>query len=595
MTNKNLQDALNKTFCDQSQQLQRRQLTKARMKESIMSQVIQMSVEHREEEIVKALEKTKVRVPVKMKHGVRNTVMNHISEAEKKKNFAFENGLLMVMRRGFALTFAVILLVSVALGPLHSISGIQIVQNVRAAYIKCSGTVTINDELCLSSTMKQLAVGDRIQTTDQSTATVFHANFARTYLSQDTYTTLLGSRRKDDGVQILVNEGKVWHYSPSEVSFVKTDSMTAEINGGAISIATKAGVRGQTDVFATVPYKVQIDDRKNNSTKLTLLDVERVSINNRSRNFRTSTIVRNDNDTTKWVEKNIRNDEEHLATVKKGITEDSETLAGNLPGNVGDSLGKIAQSAKIVLTPAAKDKRGLQMVLLEELFSEAIVLAEKGDKAIALETFQSYRENFASLVLQNFDRVLEDADNEKGKELALFEEHQEIVSLYQPNDPAYFLRESFVGVALDLEPFVLGKSHQEVVQNLASTELIQAHKSSQQGNIDLARQHLESYQALLDTPAQTKESDQPKDEFVETDDLVILKDIAQRSNTLKPLVQELAQKKITGIKDLASDKLPQTVTTGTVIGTAYKEPETDRSTTKIVGLAVKEDEAELSL
>lgn len=174
--------------------------------------------------------------------------------------------------------------------------------------------------------------------------------------------------------------------------------------------------------------------------------------------------------------------------------------------------------------------------------------------------------------------------------MALFEEHYGIISLSQPTDSAYFLKNSFEDLALELEPFLIGAAPQDVVDKVTNAQLIEAHRNVQKGNMEIARERLQNYKKVIDSSDRLSQNSDSTVENIKTEDLVILDDIARKSTQLQPIVSLIKQKKVQQIENLASSRLPQQVTSRTVVGTAYREPESEKATTKIVGQA-REDEA----
>lgn len=477
-------------------------------------------------------------------------------------SFDFSQFLDFFLRRGVATFMVLLLFGSLLLGPLQSLSSFQVVSFARASFVECTGTVYINGQQCQTGRSFRLEYGDRLVTSKKSSATIFHSRFARTFVDGGSSISL-SPVSPSQSVQIQFEKGRVWHSSPSDYSQITSSVLSARVYGGALSFETPDPDRGKTQVFATVPYEVQISRSAKSLTQMTLLSDEKLDVSNRTRQYRKLPLVLGSSkDESVWTSQNLADDLEYLHVSRTELLE--KRLVATRP------LQRIAQTAQLPFLPYT-DQVSSRLSLIDQLFADLLLSAEKGDQATASRSFQSYREHLVSLVEDISDNLDKETAVDPFHILELFEEHYGIVSLSGESDAASILKPFFVALAVEVDQDLLSTKSEKVVSTLANSELINAHKSAKDGRSEEAKTHLKSY-GILTKPANTQ-------------DMIILSDIAKNSEDLKPLVMDIQNQKIEMIEEMASHKQPQDLTTNVVVGTAYRESEGDRSTSRVVGQA----------
>ena len=102
------------------------------------------------------------------------------------------------------------------------------------------------------------------------------------------------------------------------------------------------------------------------------------------------------------------------------------------------------------------------MAELDELFSEVMVLLQKGDQTTALKSFEAYQGKFLSLAESYSDKIRLGIETDKEDVLwDLLDKHTELVSPFQVEDPQYLIKDSLQRMATKLETVYAGDSSQQ--------------------------------------------------------------------------------------------------------------------------------------
>ncbi|MDP3975336.1 MAG: FecR domain-containing protein, partial [bacterium] len=480
--------------------------------------------------------------------------------------------------RAFASFFAFALVFVSIIAPLQTLNQLPLIQKAKAAYMNCVGVVLHNGQYCTSRT--ELSPGDTIQTGANAQAEIVYPNFSITRFAPQT-TVQWGGVSSD---QLYLQSGTMWARTVSGSFRVKTDAATTELLRGAVSVSTSTGKRGKTEISGTIPVTVQLGAEHNQSVReqITLLSAERLTIHhNRLRVVKRSTVSPD-----AWTRKNLAQDKLYEQELKDELAKEHLSPAGALRGNVSDSIRSLAQFAQEKFAYGSLDRFKLGLPQLEEKFRKVFSYAQNGDDAMAMKSFQSYREKIISLVSDLPDKMA----SEHNELAELFKNHYHFVLLFEPEDPEYVLKTPFQDLAVEIEPKFAAGVLDKIVEGVAGTELREAHRELSEGNVHKANRHLENYAAIIeksDSGGIDSPQLKPIAKAMTPDDLAILTDIAKKADQLKPKVEALKQQQVRELQVIAERQLMNHQVGTRIMGTAYRGDRADQQTGKVVGQAVK--------
>jgi hypothetical protein len=522
------------------------------------------------------------------KSEVKQFVLQQIRQEDMQSvSDAFANTLLLFTRKGFALVFSFLLVLTTFLGPFQTLQPLRMVEMTQAAYLECSGKVYLNGELCSTEMLTQVDPGDAIRTDMNSLATLFYSDYTVIRLNDSTRASLDSTDRS----QIHLVEGNVWLHSPGEAgqeSFtVDTSVLRAKVPQGAAGVST----RGTTTQLytTTAAVEVQIANAPGTTELMTLAPDKQLTIRKTTSKARMKESPLGDT-APEWVQDNRLKDKEYLQVVKQKTLENTIVGAGVLPGGFQDYLQKITQSARTVLTWDQHARLQRQLTELDELFAESLVLLEKGDITTAQSNFKAYQQKFASLLIQKSDMIrVEISAAETDSFGQLLRYHARLVSPYSPEDSQYLLKQAVEQVALQVTASGDNADARKIVSEAATNKLLLAHQSLEHGNADLAEE------ILLETSEFVAQVLPAVPLVIDTSDITILNTLASKSAQLSPLVRDIKRMKVEQLRSLTPQNQIPLVVGNYVAGTAYKPLESadsvdSSSSVKVVGQAVKEEE-----
>jgi len=498
---------------------------------------------------------------------------------------AFVATFLMYARKGFAMTFAFLLVFTTFLGPFQTLQPLRIVSLTQAAFLECDGNVYLNGLLCSTDEMIQVNPGDEISTGSDSLATLFYSDYTVVRLNDSSRAIL----DVNDKSQIHLAEGNVWLHSPGEIgkgSFkVDTSVLRAKVPQGAAGVSTRGAM---TQLYTTTAaVEVQIQNSPGTTELMTIAPENQLVIRKakaKARVQQSSTGGR----IPEWVKNNQQKDLEYLEVVKQKTLENTVAGAGVLPGTFQDALSKITQNARTVLTWDQQVRLQRQLVELDELFSESLVLFQKGDITTAQSTFKAYQQKFVSLVGQKSDTIrFEISSPETDSFGEMLRYHARMVSPYSPEDSEYVLKQSVEQLALSLLQ-TNSSVPQVIVAEAATNKLLLAHQSLNKGNVDLAEE------ILLETSEFVQQALPYSLLTINASDLSILNTLATKSDQLSTLAREIKRLKVEQLRSLTPQNQTPLTLGNYVSGAAYKPLETTADSSdakvKVVGQAVKDEE-----
>lgn len=548
------------------------------LKGRVLKSIAQSANKRREEACLSALGTLYKKPHRNVALRIRNHVLAEVNALQALQSTPFYSFFLL-FKRSFALGLSFALLAVTVLAPLQY-ADYQIVPLVQAAYLECEGDVYINEAVCQSNTITELALGDRITTNERSKATIFYTDYSLVRIEEKTTAKI----DRNSQEQINIEEGELWVHAPAESVYtplkITTPEVRAKIPQGSAGVSSK---RNMTDVIAeTAVVEVQVSNSKGKTEVLTVSPDQNVY---RIRKGYDSTNVRHVRLTQRqkqWIDDNKQQDQAHLLQVKQNVLQQSEVAAGTLPGGVPDYVSKLTQKARSALTWDESLKADLQLSQLEEVFSEALVLFDKGDQTTAKATFEAYQQKMVSLFQKEFDKVsVKENDAFKNRALELLDEHVRILSPYGDQDPQYVMKTGLRALTLELDipdTQPLGKKLQ---QKLVQSKIAEAHQFVSNGEVDKA-------QKVLD-----ETSDSLGEDVVSDSSLMLLNQISQQSKSLSPIVQEIKKQTVEKKMKQSTESLVTYFETDIAKGTAVKDEgleseEQDILSSKIVGQAVKE-------
>ncbi len=563
------------------------------IRKNIFQHISESASKRREDALISSLKKVYKKPSKNTVLKNRNIVLSEIKTVNEKTLRSYE--LLHIgysfLRKGVALSFSFALVAVTVLAPLQY-SGYQtVIPEAKATYIECSGDVLLNGGACEENTIIEISAGDSIQTKERAKAVIFYKDYSVVRLEEMTQASLDSTNEE----QIHISQGELWVNSPTENSNssvkITTPVLKAKIPQGSAGVYSK---RNTTELISdSALVEVQIDNPSGKTDVMTVspeLGVVKIRKGATVSNVRSFKLTNKQED---WVNKNRSEDKVHLAEVKKKTLEDHQLLAGVLPGGVPDYVGKLTQEAKSALTWNPSKKSENKLGQLDELFSETLVLLEKGDETTALTNFEAYHDKLTSLFVGEFDRLSVIESRElQGKVLHLLEMHLKVVSPYVEEDNEYILKEKIRELVLNLEIDPADHLAKKVKQSVAKAKVVEAHKNVTEGNIKRAEKLLLSASETLSEKNSINES------------LSLLSEISQKSSQLEPLVTEIKRKTLVQIKEQEIPNTDKMIETNIIKGSAYNKdtdekeendsPETvEIHSSLVIGQAIKENEKEL--
>lgn len=517
--------------------------------------------------------------------AVKKAVMSAIAETSPRTDWAdvVFQAFFRFSRKALAVGFSFVLLSTAFFGSFHALNPV-IVPLVQAAYVECSGTVFINDQLCTIQGLHKVSPGDVIATKDLAEATLFYDNAAVVRLNATTQATLDPISPQ----QIHLAEGGLWLHSPGDLGRdtlkVSTSVVKAKIPQGSAGITAKGNVTQL--VTATAAVEVQIDSDRGATRLVTVAPEKKLTVRgtlSRS-NIREGQL---DRASQEWVRNNRSKDRLYLETVKKNTVESTLADAGTLPGSVKDYVLKLTGTARTLLTWDQQDRLERQVSELNELFSEALVLTGKDDMTTAEATFEAYRAKFTSLAGEYSGKIrTEISDGNDDFLLGLLKNHLQAVAPFSPGDSQYVLKQDLERLVLDM-PESAGASPeaQRIVADSATKKLLEAHEALNEGNVAL------SEEVLLEASLYLEQSALSYPLALTSSDIAVLDALGKKSAQLEPLVKEMKRKNIEQLRALTPQQQEVEVVASAVAGVAHagseQQPKGEETMVKVLGEAVK--------
>lgn len=548
------------------------------VKRFVLNNIAESAELRRDEALMSALKKLHRKPNKQQSLKVKNLVMSEIQSQKNHKSFDLLQFVFIVSRKGLALGFSFALLAMTLIPPLQYGSYTNILPPVQAAYLECNGKVTLNGVECIQNEIIRLDGGDMIQTGERSEATIFYEDYSVVRLEENTDAMI------DDHIDehLIVNKGELWINTPidtlSDSVKVSTPVLKAKIPQGSAGLSVKRNI---TDIYAdTAVLQVQIDNAKG-STDVVTVSPDQGAV--KVRRGRDKANVRSFTPNVKqqnWVTKNQEKDVTRREDIKKENLVKQEVIAGALPGGMTDYVDKIAASARTAMIWDSEAKHSAHLAQLDELFSETLILLEKGDQTTALKNFEVYRGKLASLLVQEFDTLsIIESDKLQKNAVQLFNEHYRSVSMFDSEDLAYVLRDHMNKITVNLEKPTEIIANQQLAESIVNAKIAEAHKSVTDGDEDLAEE------LLRDASESIVQSNNPDAS------LLLLKDIKERSEKLEPLVNEIKRHAVVQLKSQEVEKNIDIVTDvikGSAVNTDTETGEDEELVSSVVvGQAIK--------
>lgn len=488
-------------------------------------------------------------------------------------------------RKALAVGFSFVLLSTAFFGSFHALTPV-IVPVTQAAYVECSGTVYVNDQLCVAQHLREVFPGDIIATKDLAEATIFYDNAAVVRLNATTKASLDGVSAQ----QIHLTEGGLWLHSPGDLGRntlkVSTSVVKAKIPQGSAGITAKGNVTQL--VTATAAVEVQIDSARGATRLVTVAPEKKLTVRGTSSqaNVREGQL---DRASQEWVKNNRFKDRQYLETVKKNTVETTLAEAGTLPGSMKDYVLKLTGTARTLITWDQQERLQRQVTELNELFSEALVLTGKDDMTTAEATFEAYRTKFASLAREYSGKIrTEISDGNEDFLLGLLKNHLQAVAPFSPGDSQYALKQDLERLVLDMpEGSGTSPEAQQIVAESATNKLLEAHEALNEGNVAL------SEEVLLEASLYLQQSAASYPLALSSADIAVLDALGKKSVQLEPLVKDIKRKNIEQLRALTPQQQEVEILANAVTGVAHvgsdQQPKMEETLVKVVGEAVNPD------
>lgn len=588
MDQKNLPEQLQKLFSThQEPNMSSRRMKSA--KEDLLMRIEQLDHERMEKMMMSQLKKHYRGSNELHQARIKAVVLEEIRR-EPIQSFpdSLGSSFLLFSRKAVAISFAFLLVCTTFLGPFQTLTPLRMVSVTQAAYLECRGTVYVNGEVCSTESLQEIQVGDAISTDSGSLATLFYSDYTVVRLNDMTKASLDSIDRS----RIHLTEGNVWLHAPREASKgsfkVDTSVLRAQVPQGSAGIST----RGPTTQLysSTAAVEIQIDNAPG-TTELMTLAPEKQLVIRKSRSRARIQELPLDVKTPAWVVDNRQMDQEYLQVVKQKTFENTIAGAGVLPGSFQDFLQKITQSARTVLTWDQQVRLNRQLTELDELFSESLVLLEKGDITTAEATFKAYQQKFISLLVQHSGTIrLEISAAETDSFGELLRYHARLVSPYSPEDAQYVLKQAVETIALEVALVMPRPAIEKVIAEAITNKLLLVHQATTKNHLGLAEEILLEVaefapRALAAVPL-----------AIDTSDVTLLNAVAGKSDQLALLARDIKRLKVEQLRSLTPQNQADLIVGNYVAGTAYRPLESpvsnsDSTLVKVVGQAVKDDDA----
>ncbi|MDP2691568.1 MAG: FecR domain-containing protein [bacterium] len=558
------------------------------LKRQLFQKIQLNSRQEREKELLDALNLYQSFPSVSQIAAVKQRVMNTIDYTRQPDWGSTVLGLLHTLfKRGLVSSFALVFVFALVYGPLQLFRTVQddtVLPYVQAAYLDCFGRVYINDRLCDSNLHFRVEPGDQIRTTKNSAATVVFSDYSVIRLQNNTKAQIDQTQRD----QFNLQEGSIWVQNPTSTqnggTRVTTPVLKAHVPQGGVGITARNKVTELHTTSASVELQIS---NKGGATEVVTVSPEKSvmvrSLGTKSRINEQQLVAGQD-----WVTENQAKDLELLQEVKQKTVAETLVGAGELPGTLKDSVSKVTHSIETALTWDNEEKLHMQIAEIDELFSESLVLQERGDHDAAANAFSLYRSKFLDLISRYSTVMSLGATSTDNPLVAAFQRHSRLASPFTLVDPQYVLKESLQDLSVSLAS--LGDSQsQEVIAKVSNEKLLEARQVVSDGNITQAEMILRNTAAIGNINPSTSSS-------INNSSLLILDDIARQSEELQPLVTEIRFQKLNNIRSIEPVGTDQEYVGRMITGTAYKEIDQDglenttsQTTVKVVGQAVKDE------
>lgn len=556
-----------------------------RTRQKVMHFVQESQAVVEQAEMVKALKAAYQKPRSAEKTAVRNLVMQAVEESTRPTlRVPFQIRFTPLYRKPAFVTAFMLIFASVTLlRPLTSYGPFDLFPESLASFLQCEGEVVVNGEKCASGEQLTLSPGDVIETLGDSLATIHYDDFRIARLDGTSKAVFEG----DGKSSLALESGSVWLHSPSDVRNgalkVSTPDVKTRLPEGAAGLSVRGSVfevitttaavelqlnagDGLTEVFTVAPDKKFLLRRSKRETR-----VREVELQQRS----------------EWVQLNQQLDAEHLEVVKERTLARTSLGAGNLPGSIQDFLAKLNRSTRVLLTWDEQRRLYEQLAELDELFSEVLVLHDKGDQTTAELTLKAYQAKFLSLVDNYSDKIrLGIETNDEDVLWDLLDKHSELVSPFQVDDEQYFIKDSLQRLAARVEAHYATQSHQQRLRSVFRSRLLEAHRTALDSNIPSAKKQLRDIAVLI-------EETSAGSILTQGEHMTILEDLGRINPELLEVVKDIRRIKVDLLKAQSPKTLPNGIVGRVITGTAYIEPENEtltpeqKKTTKIVGQAVE--------
>lgn len=561
-------------------------------KESLMATIKEMSEQKQGKLMLAKLAKYYQPAKKSTRAEIKASVMSYIHELEQENaQRSFGNILVAFTRKSLATSFAFILVFTLVIGPFQTLGPVNVFPVAQAVLIQCFGTVYLNGHACSNGQLSVVSPGDDIKTSERATATIFYPDYKLVRLDKNTELVFADLSME----QIIVESGSVWLNSPSDSGDsslkVATPILLAKVPKGAVGLTTK---KNTTHFYTTTAaVDVQIDSRIGSTELITIPPEKSVVISQNRRNALVREIVPTAPNVD-WVQSNRSMDESYIEVAKERTVDETKDLAGIVPGSIRNYISKLASTAHKSLTWDDDNRLALQLSELEKIFVEVLVVLREGDQTTAMKSFEVYHDKFISLLQQESDIMPQEISGKnENKVVKLFERHNRLVSLFSLDDNEYLLKIALQDLSTEVNRLLGNDESQEVIANVSSQLLLEASNEVSEGKIAQAEE------ILRDVVSKGRETSSPQASIaaINTGDLIILDDIADKSLVLEPIVEEIKKQKVAKIRSLTAQNDKKEVVAHVIKGTAYKETDSqenddseDNKTVKIVGQAIKPSE-----
>lgn len=492
----------------------------------------------------------------------------------------------ILLRRFSAAGLSLALFFTMIIGPLQLMTSPRIVPTAHALKVKCSGSVFVNENICPPLQFQSLLPGDTVRTLD-GVAEIVYPDL--TLVRTQPFSKVILD--KSEQQSLYLSDGDVWVVSPSDKQSVGMEVTTLVSQNRIPNGSAGVSVNGNSSQIVSTTAAVEVQYEKKDTTEvITIAPRKEVTI----KKNRVLTRVKQDGIAERdeeWIQDNTEKDQLYLAELKGQAVEQQRHVAGVLPGGVRDYISKMTNSARKALTWDEQNRFDITLRELDELLAESLVLLGEQKMDTSNTTFQSYQDKWSSLLADSSVSVGQEYSESLSKVDQTIKDHLGILSLFNPEDPAYVYKSELEQMVLDhedtLDQLVSGHRVDEVVKG----RILDAHNTARSGNVPLAKEILEKTVGKNTVPFQERLLK------IDRTDITLLDDLADESDDLKPLVEEIKKTAVQTMKVNGSHYDNSLIIEKSITGTAYKSSSEDapenRKTKKIVGQAVKNSDKEL--